>query len=316
MLKASLILVNFESEDLAIETLQQVHERADSPAQTIVVDNSPGTALKDAVAHLGSTATYRPTARNLGFGGGVNVGLESASHDSVLVLNPDARPEPGCLTGLVELLECQPSLGIAGPALLPIEPNDSLMPSATRTEPGLRSTLLEHTILRRLSAEWLDEHYFLSPRNCTEATECAMVQGACFALRRQVAEQVGGFDERFFHSWEETDLCRRAREAGWRILYCPYLRCRHQGGGSTPDASMARDHFWQGLFAYHRKHNGRLHSALLRTLLVPGVAAESAVLECLGFVRPRDLHLARDRQECRERLMALLRFRPAARPSS
>lgn len=308
-MRASAILVHHQSEELLLGLLESLAGGgAERPEEIVVVDNSPPGELETRLGEVGYPVRYLAAPRNLGFAGGVNLGLGACDREIVILLNPDARPEPDCLAGLVSLLESRPDTGIAGPALVPMDDSTPRHPSATRIDPTLRTTLLEHTILHRVARGWLNRHYFVPPEVRGAPRECAMVQGACLALRRRLVEAIGGFDDRrFFHFWEETDYCRRARQAGWKVLYAPDLRCRHLGGGSTPDPALARRHFWRGLLAYHRKHGGPLRAALLRALLVPGVAAEWLLLAALRVGRPGDAVLERDLEEMGGRLRVLLR---------
>ena len=69
------------------------------------------------------------------------------------------------------------------------------------------------------------------------------------------------------------------------MLYCPSLRCAHDGGASFDGGGQDPVHFWRGLYRYHRKHRGRRYELLLRALMVPGSAAELAVLGTLDLVR-------------------------------
>jgi hypothetical protein len=59
------------------------------------------------------------------------------------------------------------------------------------------------------------------------------VSGACMVVRRDVMEAVGAFDERFFLYWEDTDLCRRIRDAGWKVVYVPRAEVIHSVGKSS-----------------------------------------------------------------------------------
>ena len=313
MLPVSVILVNYHSPELVVGAVRHLetldHER---PAETIVVDNSSDRELQ---ARLDGRVTYLTAQRNLGFAGGVNAGLARVTEEIVLLLNPDARPEPGCLDALATVLQESRDVGIAAPQLVPLSPGMATIPSATRRDPSLLTLLAEYTALRRLlPASWLLDRYFLTAEHCAAPCAAAMVQGACFAFRRSLVDRIGRFDEeRFFLYWEETDFCRRARAAGWRVLYCPQARCGHAGGGSTPEPEAARRYFWWGLLAYYRKHEGAARTAFLRGALVCGTAIEVCLLTLLRLIRPTDRRLRHDLDENRRRLGHLLLARPPER---
>jgi len=306
MQSTSLIIVNFNSEAHVIAALIELASMpGELPGQLVVVDNSPAHGLGRLLEVLDLRIEYVPANRNLGFAGGVNLGLARCAGRFVILLNPDARPQPHCLPGLVRVLAEHPDIAVAGPAQLPFAEGEPLVPSATRRDPSLLTALIEYTAFRRLVADdWLQTRYFVSPSPETEPIDCAMVQGACFAFRRSWQEKTGPFDaERFFLYWEETDFCRRVRKLGGRVVYCPQLRCRHLGGASMAGGVQDIHHFWRSCYAYHRKHHGRMAAFLLRLLLVPGMTAELLILLALSRFRHRG-----DRQLERhiDRLQAIL----------
>jgi GT2 family glycosyltransferase len=310
----TVILVNYRTGDHTVACLDHLAKLAGgASSQTVVVDNSPSDRLKNEVGQRGSKIVYLPQADNRGFAAGVNRGVEAAVGRFVVLLNPDARPEPGCLSGLVEVLDREP-MAAAGPALVPMTPGAPCPPSALRRDPDLWTALVEYTTVQRLvGRDWLDHHYFLRAEDVPSSpTECATVQGACLALPRAVIDQIGGFDEgRFFLYWEETDFLRRLRATGGRVLYCPHLRCAHDGGASIDGGGQDPTHFWRGLYRYHRKHNGRLYELLLRALLASGIVAELAVLAAFDVGRRgRDPILRRDLATVRTRLREQFRRDP------
>jgi hypothetical protein len=87
-------------------------------------------------------------------------------------------------------------------------------------------------------------------------------------MRRTMLAQTGGFDERFFMYFEETDLCRRARAAGWSVWYTPRAAYRHLGRASATSES-SREAVWaRSGAAYFRKHHGPLRAALFQAQYV------------------------------------------------
>ena len=85
-------------------------------------------------------------------------------------------------------------------------------------------------------------------------TEVDWVSGACMVVRRAVLEKISPLDERFFLYFEDADLCRRARETGWRVFYLPGVEVLHQTGGSSRSKPRAIWLLHKSAFLYHRKH--------------------------------------------------------------
>jgi GT2 family glycosyltransferase len=294
MLDASLILVNYRCEDETRQCLADLAQLgAAKPRQRIVFDNSPERGLASSPGFEDLCELYQSSPQNLGFAAAVNRAAARATQPYLILLNPDACPDPDCLPGLIDALEDEPGIGLAGPRLLPavgFEPS----PSATRVDPNLWTSLIEYTVLHRLCGRgWLDRHYFVDPERGRQV--CATLQGACLVIRRSLFERLGGFDPRFFFYWEDTDLARRARALGYRALYCPGLSCRHEGGRSVAGEDIKARHFWRGLRAYHRKHGGRKRLIPLRLLLPLGISMELMVLIILDRLRRgKDAVLRRD----------------------
>jgi GT2 family glycosyltransferase len=310
----TVILVNYRTDDHTVACLDHLETlEGEAPSQTVVVDNSPSGRLAIDAERRGSSVVYLPQNENVGFAAGVNRGLERASGRFVVLLNPDARPQPGCLAGLVAVLAETPNAA-AGPAIVPLTPGHACPPSALRRDPDLWTALVEYTIVHRVvGRDWLDRHYFLRSGDAPESpVECATVQGACLAVSRDAIDRIGGFDAaRFFLYWEETDFLRCLRAVGGRVLYCPHLRCAHDGGASLEGGRQDPMYFWRGLYRYHRKHNGHRYELVLRTLLVQGIAAEMTLLTGLDLVRRgRDPVLRRDLHHARIRLREQFRRHP------
>jgi GT2 family glycosyltransferase len=95
------------------------------------------------------------------------------------------------------------------------------------------------------------------------------VSGACFMTRRDVFEQIGGFDEGFFLYWEDADYCHRAAAAGFRRMYVPTVSVRHAGGRSAEHAAaLAIRAFHRSAFRLYWKH-----TSLVGRLAAPVVGA-------------------------------------------
>jgi len=95
------------------------------------------------------------------------------------------------------------------------------------------------------------------------------VQSSAMLVRRQAALEIGGFDEDFFVYSDETDLCKRLTDAGWRILYVPSARALHHDQMAQDAAGAERRivEYHRGRDRYLRKHLGRAPALLLRPLL-------------------------------------------------
>lgn len=217
--------------------------RAQGVDELVVVDNE---STDGSLEHLESEdplVRVVRAGRNLGYGAGANRGLALLAGELVLVCNPDVVVHPGALAVLADALRADPVAALAGPCIL--EPDGSRYPSARRFPSW--PVALGHALLGTL---WPQNRFSREYRMVDLATDrpsaVDWVSGACFLARRRVLEEVGGFDERYFMYLEDTDLCWRLRQAGYRVDYVPAASVSHVQGLSTAK------HPYRMLLAHHR----------------------------------------------------------------
>lgn len=202
------------------------------------VDNASADGGPEHVASSYPGVRITRNERNLGFTGANNVGIRVAlaeGADYVFLVNPDTWTPPGLIRGLVEFAESWPDYGVIGPMQYRYDPE---------------SEDLEEFNAWSQTALWLGEqHAFAgdgiahpSPAGAVQGRaprtfEHAYVQGAALFVRTAVLEQIGHFDPTFHTYYEEVDLCRRARWAGWRVALLLDHGIQHYGGGGNPTGS-------------------------------------------------------------------------------
>lgn len=277
----SILIVTYNSVQLVDPLLHGLRRQISSPesspngrlrAEIVVVDNASHDGTADAIAERHPDVRLVRSARNLGFAAGNNLAARHARGRVLLLVNPDALPEPGCVARGLALMDSDPSVGMAGARLLGHD--GSTQPSA-RMFPGL---LVEALSLSGLAARFPRSRFFGQfDRGWADPAHAAPVDwvpGAFALIRRELFEQLGGFDERFFLYYEEVDLCRRVHEAGLRVQYWPELRVQHIGGasartvaGATVAKSGAQLTLWRarsGLLYYRKNHGWAMAWAVNR----------------------------------------------------
>jgi hypothetical protein len=201
----------------------------ESSINVVVVDNASTDDTLSALEDL--PVSVIALDENIGFGGGCNVGWESATAPYVLFLNPDARLPPEAVLRLADVLE-RTSAGAVAPRI--VDPSGSLEWSI-RCFPDVRSIYGQAIFAHRLfpGADWVDE-VIRDPERYAREAPCDWASGACLLLRREMLEQLGGFDDGFFMYCEDVDLCRRLWDRGSSVVYTPTVVCTHVGGASSP----------------------------------------------------------------------------------
>jgi hypothetical protein len=269
------VIVNYRTADLALDCLASLAPRSGGrPVRAVVVDNASGDGsaarIAEAVAQRGwgTWVEVRPLEENRGFAAGCNAAIRASLRapdppDAYLLVNPDARLEPGALEALAGHLALHPGAGIAGPLLRGSGGEDQ---RSARRFPSLAGELeagLRLGLASRLLSRWV-----VAPASRAEAHATDWVPGACMLVRREVFERVGLLDEEFFLYFEEVDLCRRARSAGFECWYVPSARAVHLVGRATgvsgPESRLRRrPRYWfEARSRYFRKHHGRLYKLI------------------------------------------------------
>lgn len=272
--KLSVIVVSFNTRDILRACLQRLYTVAEGLApEVIVVDNASRDASADMVEHEFPQVRLIRSPVNLGFAAGNNLGFKAAGGDYVLLLNPDALVEAGALQRALAYMDSDPSIGMGGGRLL--DHTGKGQPSA-RCFPSLLNEVL---VLSGLAARFPKSRFFgRFDRTWDESGQPVAVDwvpGAFALMRRSALDQTGPFDERFFLYYEEVDLCRRFRQAGWQVCFWPDVVVRHWGGASSKtvenhdfSSSGSQLTLWRmrSELLYYRKHHGWLMTRLVAGL--------------------------------------------------
>jgi GT2 family glycosyltransferase len=281
-----IVIVNYRTAQLTSDCLRSLAPEVTAlPATKVVVtDNASG---DDSVARLtgasrdngwGAWCDVSPLDRNGGFAWGNNEAIRPAlassdPPDYVLLLNPDTVVRPGALGALLEFMDANPTVGIAGSRLE--DPDGTAQRSAFRF-PGVLSEL-ENGVRLSLVSKAL-RRFVVAPPPPQQVCRVDWVAGASMIVRRAVFDAIGLLDEQYFMYYEEVDFCLRASRAGWPCWYVPASRVVHLVGQSsgvtdTKKPKKRRPAYW---FAsrrrYFLRHTGRARTLLADCLWVAGHA--------------------------------------------
>jgi GT2 family glycosyltransferase len=209
----SVVIVSWNGMRQLPECLAALLPQLPLDAEVIVVDNgsTDGTPVWARAHH--PQLRLIELAENLGFAGGVNVGLRAARGELLLLLNDDAFVEPGFVAALLEVMTQRPEFGAASGVLL-FAHRPEIVASA-----GIR--------MRR---DWLALDLWAGQRVAELPTEPQPIMGAsggAALYRRALLEDIGLMEPSFFNYLEDVDLAWRALLRGWRSVIVPQARARH-----------------------------------------------------------------------------------------
>lgn len=266
MIDLSIVVLNWNVRDLLERCLASL--RSDRyTLEIIVVDNASHDDSVALVREKYPQVTLLANTENRGFTGGNNQGIEASHGRYVMVLNPDTEVLGDAIDRLVAYLDQQPEVGALGPQLL--NPDRSIQ-SSRRRFPTLTTAFFESTWLQGLAPRGILTHYYMDDVVPDHVHEVDWLNGACTVFRREALERVGLYDaQNFFMYSEELDLCRRVKEAGWKIVYLPGAQVVHYVGQSSDQAVAARHIYFQtSKVHYFRKWEGVFRANLLRVFLL------------------------------------------------
>jgi len=258
------VVLTYNTRTLTLACLRSLYAQADiAHCEVIVVDNASGDQTAEAVAEAFAQVQLIRAPKNLGFGGGNNLGLIAARGRYVLLLNSDTEVQPGALGALIDFMDTHPEAGACGPMLL--NTDGSLQPSG-RALPTAGSVFLDMTRLYRLTRR----DVFVEPgRDYNQVKRVGEISGAALLIRHSLYERIGGFDTGLFLFYEDVDLCKRVGDAGFGVFYVPAAKVIHHWGGTMSTISETAYRAGQDSLRYYfAKHHLRPAQVFVASLLM------------------------------------------------
>jgi GT2 family glycosyltransferase len=283
------VVVTYNSSaDLAalLPTLS-VHPGSGVRTSVVVVDNGSVDDTVD-VARRSERVDVVVEAENRGYAAGINAGAAAAGDfDSLLVLNPDVRVEPGALQSMAAALG--EGVGIVAPRL--VGADGAVLWSLRREPTAARAWATALLGGERASRRGTLGDKDRDPAHYVRLRDAEWATGAALLISRRCWDEVGPWDESFFLYSEETDFCLRARDAEFRTVFVPSATIAHfEGDMTTPSAAVYRS---LSAVRLYRKRHGRamsivyLGGVLTSSLLRLGRPSERAAAVALLSRRRR-----------------------------
>ena len=253
------------------------------PVEILLIDNASPDETAQMVTDYAeglSNVSAILNHENLGLAAGNNRALGHCRGDYLLFLNPDTVLAADSLERMIDFLDENQDVGVLGPRCVY---EDGTPHVSFHRNWGI----LHIVVWRMLPYRFVRRLYDRFSRY--ESQDVLNVSGACLMIRRQIFEEIGGYDPEYFLTVEDAiDLCIRAQEAGSRIVFFPDAQVVHYTGRSATQTPYLV--VWQGIRGtiYHfLKHKGKSQALLISGLLGLSSAARMLVAGIIGVVRPR-----------------------------
>jgi GT2 family glycosyltransferase len=289
MSNLSICIVSYQVRDLLRDCLHSIYESADSLSfEIIVVDNHSDDGTRDMLTSEFPDVRLLVNDQNIGYTRPNNQAMRISQGRYILLINPDTLVGPGMISELAGFFDAHPEVGIVGPKVL--NRDGTLQKQCRRSEArpwdsfcyfsGLSSLFPHDKRFAGYLMTYLDEDL---------THEAEAVSGSCMMIRRQVIDQIGYQDEVFFAYQEDTDYCRRARLAGWKVIYNPKAQIIHFGGEGGSRIHLFRSiiEWHRSYYLYYRKHFAKDYMMLFNAIYYLGMLFKLGISLFANFFRKK-----------------------------
>lgn len=270
-MKLSIVIICWNDLKVLPNCLKSIFEETRAlDFEVIVADNGSTDGSVDFIRAKFPAVRIVENGENLGFAKGNNRGIAVAKGEYVLILNPDTIILDRALEKLVAFADTRPESGAFGPRVLNLNRSLQISARPLPTVSGYLVKALYARGLRRLSPRFESDLY-LDWQGDTER-EIGYAIGCALLVRGGLLKRLGGFDERFFYHFEETDLCYRAKASGSSVYFCPSAEIIHLGGASVARAPIRFTlETYRNLYRFFYKHYGRKGLLAIRRINLLGL---------------------------------------------
>lgn len=242
----SIIIINYKSFPLTKQCLDSLlSTKIKLNYEILVVDNnSNDQSFEKLSLYFSNKVILIKSDSNLGFARGNNLASKSAKGEVILFLNNDTIVNNDIFSSAIKLLRSDQRLALISPII--ITPDNKEQDNYFGHFPNLGNTIFKK---KTKSIEWLS--------------------GCCLFIKRNIFQELNGFDENFFLYFEDVDLCLRSYSFGYKLQVDNESKIIHLGGKSLESKRVRKKHYYKSQNYYFKKHFGKTKEIIMRLLRVP-----------------------------------------------
>ncbi len=268
----SIIIVSYNVRYFLEQLLYSIEKAIhDTQCEIIVVDNNSIDDTLSMIKNGFPKVQLIENKDNPGFSVANNQGLKQATGKYILFLNPDTLVSEDTFVKCLAYMENHPNAGALGVRM--VDGGGSFLPESKRGLPTPETAIYKIIGLHRLFPKSKKfNRYYMGHIDEHQTEEIEVLTGAFFFVKKELLDQIGGFDETFFMYGEDIDLSFRVLQTGQKIIYFPETSIIHYKGESTQKGSIKYiKHFHEAMLIFAEKHFKNGYPLILRLLLKAGV---------------------------------------------
>lgn len=281
----SIIIVSWNTKDLLLKTIKSVYAMTGTASfEILVVDNASTDGSVPAVAQQYPDVTIIANNYNAGFAKANNQGIAASRGRYICALNPDTEIQHHAIDQMVEYMDNQKSPVMAGCTLL--NPDGSYQLSIRRDPTVIASAMIMLKLHNFFPNLRYLRNYFCLGFDYSKEQEVEQIMGAFMMWPRSLASQGMMFDEEYPLLFEDVDLCRRTRVAGYKVMYTPCAEIMHHKGQSFAQEMKFKNQrrFNKGLLIYFKKQRSIIGVIMVSILYIP-----SLLLAGIASIAPQSM---------------------------
>jgi len=287
----SIIIVSYNTRKLLSDCLHSIDKslpKNDIETEVIVIDNNSQDDSQEWLKQNNKKSFVNFNIKtifndeNKGFSKANNQGIKESRGEYLLFLNPDTIVSPSALGKTYHLMKQDPQVGIATGRINLTD--GRFQKECHRGFPTPWNSFCHFTGLDRLFPKSrLLAGYFLGHRPLHTSHEIDACTGAFMMIKKNVGKEINWWDEDYFWYGEDIDICYRAKEAGFKIMYYPHLCITHYQGASSgiiketksrankETKKMAALASTKAMKIFYQKHYQKKYPAAINWLVISGI---------------------------------------------